>query len=76
MFCVADINATNSIGESAVFVAAACDNPETIATAAKLGANLTLRSELDEAPMDVSMLCVRMMVMQSRMYPCTCTDSS
>lgn len=35
-------------------MAAVCDNPEIIRASADLGANLTLRSELDESPMDVS----------------------
>ncbi|XP_062514104.1 uncharacterized protein LOC134189751 isoform X2 [Corticium candelabrum] len=50
----ANINATNGFGESAVFVAAACDNPETITTAAKMGADLSLRSDLDESAMDIA----------------------
>jgi ankyrin repeat protein/Mg-chelatase subunit ChlD len=52
--CKTDINSANAIGESAAFVAATCDNPETIATLSKLGGNLTLRSELDEAAMDIA----------------------
>ncbi|XP_062514434.1 uncharacterized protein LOC134190038 isoform X2 [Corticium candelabrum] len=50
----ANINATNSLGETAVFVAAACDNPEMITAAVELGADLTLRSDFDESAMDVA----------------------
>ena len=37
-----------------MFVAASCDNPEIITTAAKLGADLNLRSDLGESALDVS----------------------
>eukprot|EP00118_Oscarella_pearsei_P021922 m.249626 g.249626 ORF g.249626 m.249626 type:complete len:1164 (+) comp40306_c0_seq20:82-3573(+) len=50
----ADINETTEDGDSCLFTAAVYDNPKATDLAIELGADPTLRNEMDEAPLDVA----------------------